>query len=200
MWQRLGAILVLTISAQAAAADEPPRIVTSFGYQSLTYQLDLAPLPANAVCIAFCSFPRAQGTDSDHGWFADVAVGVSNNVALVGKAGGTYASDGGFLTNANPNYSSSSTHQFLAGVRVTTRPHERVHPFAHVLVGRAMASITGAPGSVSRSAGTLNVGGGLDLMFNAVAGVRIGGDWVHFSFEGLPADIASFSAGFVLAR
>jgi hypothetical protein len=199
-WLRVVLFVMMSLSAQAALAQDEPRITSSFGYQSLTYRLDLSPLPPNAVCIAFCSYPRAQGTDSDHGWYADLAIGLNKNIAVVGKGGGTYSSDGGFLTNANPNYASSSIHQVLGGVRFTGRTNEHVKVFAHALGGRAMASITRTNQTDSTSAAVLNAGGGLDLMFNRNAGVRIGADYARFSFEGLPSDTASFSAGIVFAK
>lgn len=70
----------------------------SIGYQSLTYSLGETGL--YQVCVSgLCVSGPLHATDSDHGWYAEFWRHVHANLAVVGRASGVYARDGGFFTS-----------------------------------------------------------------------------------------------------
>ena len=192
---------VLVIAVTQSAWAQQPSIRLSAGYASLTYvtsTFDVIYICVRGPCIGGPG--KAHATDSDHGWYVDVAGGVGRHFAIVGKTAATYANDGGYFTNANPAFSGSSTYQFLGGGRFQGGFSSKFLAFGHLLGGRARSMVNIGGTSETATGNVLNAGGGLDLMFSNRVGFRAGIDYVRFFIEGISDDTASFTFGIVFAK
>ena len=200
IWCLLLAVTAVCVSAPSAFAQTGNRTTLSGGYQSLTYVTGTSDAIWRVCINGSCHLEDGpvHATDSDHGWFADFSRNVAPRVALVAKAIGTYAANGGYFTNADSTFTRSSTHQLLGGVRVSFPGSRRFLPFAHALTGGVRASISERRGAASATGRVFETGGGFDVMVSDRMGLRFGGDYVRFSLDGFSDDTASFSTGVIL--
>ena len=133
------------------------------------------------------------------------------------EAGGNYksisesATFGGIAASASVDL---RVHEFMGGVRYSSRANPTVVPFGQFLIGAingsakvtASGSVTGSPGfSFSGEAsGTdiaLQAGGGMQLRLTDTFGIRVGADYLHILADEGGVNAFRFAAGVVaLAR
>ena len=204
--------LLLTVAALGAplsAAAQTPRIEVSGGYQFLNVSADLESFDTGNIPV------RNVDQSLPAGWYVDLAGNLNRYLGVVFAAGGNYksiaesVSFGGFAASASVDL---KVHEFMGGVRYSSRANPTVVPFGQFLVGAidgsakvtASGSVPGSPGfSFSDEAsGTdmaLQAGGGMQLRLTDTIGVRVGADYIRiFSVEGVNA--FRFGAGVVFAR
>jgi opacity protein-like surface antigen len=130
------------------------------------------------------------------GWYADVAVNVTDAIALVGDVSGAYKSfeetftTGGIRFDATANL---KIHTFMGGVRFNARPNPRVTPFAQALFGLARAdarveatsTVAGFNFDESESENefAIEAGGGVNLRLTDAIGVRAYGSYIRIGAE-----------------
>ena len=103
-----------------------------------------------------------------NGWNASITGNLNNWFGVTADFSGAYKNGG-------------KLHTAMAGPVFSYRKSERVTPFAHVLVGGAVAS----GGGISENGFAMAVGGGLDVNLNKrVAWRLIQGDWLLFRAGG----------------
>jgi opacity protein-like surface antigen len=202
-------LAVAALGAALPAAAQTPRVEVSGGYQFLNVSADLDSIDTGDVPV------RDVDQSLPTGWYVDLAGNLNRHLGIVFAAGGNYksitesASFGGIAASASVDL---SVHEFMGGVRYSSRANPTVVPFGQFLVGAingsakvtASASITGSPGfSFSEEAsGTdmaLQAGGGMQVRLTDRFGVRVGADYMWIlADEGVNA--FRFGAGFVLTR
>jgi opacity protein-like surface antigen len=202
-------LTVAALGAPLAAAAQTPRIEVSGGYQFLNVSADLESFDTGNIPI------RNVDQSLPAGWYVDLAGNLNRYLGVVFAAGGNYksitesVSFGGLAASASVDL---KVHEFMGGVRFSSRANPTVVPFGHFLVGAingsakvtASASVAGSPGfSISDEAsGTdiaLQAGGGMQVRLGDNVGVRVGADYIRiFSVEGVNA--FRFAAGVVFAR
>ena len=204
--------LLLTVAALGAAlpaAAQTPRIELSGGYQFLNVSADLESIDTSDVPV------RNVDQSLPAGWYVDFAGNLNRHLGLVFATGGNYksitesATFGGLAASASVHL---RVHEFMGGVRFSSRANPTVVPFGQFLVGAitgsakltASGSVVGSPGfSFSREAsGTdiaLQAGGGMQVRLADKFAVRVGADYIRIlAVEGVNA--FRFGAGVVLAR
>ena len=204
--------LLLTVAALGAAlpaAAQTPSIEVSGGYQFLNISADLESFDTGDIPV------RNVDQSLPAGWYVDLAGNLNKYLGVVFAAGGNYKSIAESVTFGGLSASASvdlRVHEFMGGVRFSSRANPTVVPFGHFLVGAingsakvtASASVAGSPGfSISDEAsGTdiaLQAGGGMQVRLGDNVGVRVGADYIRiFSVEGVNA--FRFAAGVVFAR
>ena len=103
-----------------------------------------------------------------NGWNASIAGNVNSWFGVAADFSGAYKYGGKF-------------HTAMAGPVFSYRKSERVTPFAHVLLGGAVAS----GGGISENGFAMAVGGGLDVNLNKHVALRlVQGDWLMFRAGG----------------
>ncbi len=204
--------LLLTVAALGAplsAAAQTPRFEVSGGYQFLNISADLEGIDTGDIPV------RNVDQSLPAGWYVDIAGNLSRHFGVVFAAGGNYksitesASFGGLAASASFDL---RVHEFMGGVRYSSRAHRTVVPFGHFLVGaiNASAKVT-ASGSVAGSPGfsfsdeasgtdvALQAGGGMQLRIANNFGVRVGADYIRvLAVEGVNA--FRLGAGVVFSR
>jgi opacity protein-like surface antigen len=159
----------------------------------------------------FVNVVPANGADNQTfpgGWFVDFSGNITRPVAVVAEIGGSYTALSTTESHGNTTATYSidlRVHEFMAGVRVSSRGHSAVTPFGQVLVGAAeltavgstWASIEGpppySPGSESRTYFAFQAGGGINVGMTKTVSVRVGADYLRvFSNDYLPADLNVF--------
>jgi opacity protein-like surface antigen len=205
--------LLLTVAVMAAAlplAAQTPRIEVSGGYQFLNVSADLESIDTGDLPVR--DVDQALPT----GWFIDLAGNLNRHLGVVFEAGGNYKSISESATFAGIAASATvdlRVHEFMGGVRYSSRANPTVVPFGQFLVGAvngsakatASGSIPGYPGfSFSGEAsGTdmaLQTGGGMQLRLTDRFGVRVGADYIRILADEGGVNAFRFAAGVVLAR
>lgn len=177
----LGGLLLLALPV-SSAAQGTPRAEFSAGWRLL----------------------HAMGVDDEPGetfpvgWYADIAVNVTDAIALVGDVAGAYKtveesiSEGGIRFEASAGV---KIHTFMGGVRFSARPNPRVTPFAQVLFGVARGDVnveasgtfagqtTSFNESESDNEFALEAGGGVNLRLTDAIGVRAYGSYIRIGTE-----------------
>lgn len=146
------AVMLTTIFAAPALAQDDSRVDVSAGYASL-HAYD-----------GGATFPR--------GWFGSVGADVAGPLAAIGDVSGSYKSMGGLDIRIGVRI-----HTFMGGPRVQWRSH-RVAPYAQMLFGVARsASIFTVPEetlSDVRHHFAMAPGGGVDVQLSNRVAARVG--------------------------
>jgi opacity protein-like surface antigen len=150
-------ILAAGLTAKSAAAQETPRVEISGGYSYVRANLNTP----NGCCFNMHGGSGSVAFNLNR-WFGAVAeVGVYHSGNVLGS--------GADLTVVN----------YLFGPRLSYRKHERLTPFAHVLLGGGHAGgtlytgTTTAPGPGPNNAFVMAAGGGLDVKVSPHVAVRV---------------------------
>jgi hypothetical protein len=201
MKRRLACLLagaVLTFSSSALAQDTS-RIEFSGGgrYYHATLQSLVDP------------FQLEQPNDFPEGWYADVAINLSEKFAIVGEAGGNYHRDE--FSNPGSFISTDESveirfHTFMGGVRVRAPQLAWFVPFGQVVFGgerdtstyvRTVTIRNGPPSQNRQETDTSNPVLGLDSGVSIMAGpigVRVSAGYVRF-FRHADADALRVNLG-----
>lgn len=124
------------------------------------------------------------------GWYIDLAGNLTRVFAIVGQVGGNYRS-----RDLLGNQLRFSMHEFMGGVRASSRANTRVVPFGHALVGPVRANLSLLGESVSVKKLALQFGGGVNWRLTQRIGIRVGGDYLRI-FNGQEGrDIGDLSGG-----
>ena len=118
------------------------------------------------------SYLRADRGDNGinlNGWNAAVAGNINKWFGVVGDFSGHYGS----IDLAPTVKLDVNSHLFLAGPRFSCRKHERVTPFAHVLLGGARDEFSAQGLSESSIAFAAAMGGGLDVKVSDRVALRL---------------------------
>jgi hypothetical protein len=151
------ALLVLGLVAIPAAAQETPKVEVSGGYSYVRANL----ITPNGCC------------PNMHGGIGSAAFNANRWVGVVGEIGVYHT---GNVVNTGLDLTVVS---YLFGPRLSYRKHERLTPFAHVLLGGGHAGGTlysgksGSPGLGPNNAFAIAAGGGLDVKVSSHAAVRV---------------------------
>jgi opacity protein-like surface antigen len=204
---------LLTVAALGVAlpvAAQTPRVEVSGGYQFLNVSADLESIDTGDLPV------RDVDQSLPTGWYIDLAGNLNRHFGVVFEAGGNYksisesATFGGIAASASVDL---KVHEFMGGVRYSSRANPTVVPFGQFLIGAingsakvtASGSVTGSPGfSFSGEAsGTdiaLQAGGGMQLLLTDKFGIRVGADYLHILADEGGVNAFRFAAGVVLAR
>jgi len=205
--------LLLTVAALGAAlpaAAQTPRIEVSGGYQFLNVSADLESIDTGDVPV------RNVDQSLPAGWYVDLAGNLNRHLGVVFATGGNYksitesATFGGLAASASVDL---RVHEFMGGVRYSSRANPTVVPFGQFLVGAingsakvtASGSVVGSPGFAfsGEASGTdiaLQAGGGMQLRLAHKFGVRVGADYIRILADEGGVNAFRFGAGVVLAR
>lgn len=175
----LGGLLLLALPV-SSAAQGAPRAEFSAGWRLLQAM----------------DFDGETDETFPAGWYADIAVNVTDVVGLVGDVGGAYKSFeesvtmGGIRVDATADL---KIHTFMGGVRFNARRNPRVTPFGQVLFGLARADAkvevtsTGQgfdfDESDSENEFAIEAGGGVNLRLTDAIGVRAYGSYIRIGTE-----------------
>ena len=189
----LGVCLSLVGVVTPAAAQTTPKAEVSGGYQLLN-------LSSGGESESFTK-----------GWYADVAGNLNPTWGIVVEVGGDYKSQTESVTVGRATATATADiklHEFMGGVRVTSRKNPTVAPFAQVLVGAmngsASFSVTSGVGGVNlfsasgADSGTnfaLQLGGGVTIGPSNKVGVRVGADYLRVFAQDEGANVFRFGAG-----
>jgi hypothetical protein len=203
-------LTVAVIGAALPASAQTPRVEVSGGYQFLNVSADLGSIDTGDVPV------RDVDQSLPTGWYIDLAGNLNRHLGVVFEAGGNYKSISESATFGGIGASASvdlRVHEFMGGVRYSSRTNPTVIPFGQFLVGAvngsakvtASGSIAGSPGfSFSGEAsGTdmaLQAGGGMQLRLSDAFGVRVGADYIRILADEGGVNAFRFAAGVVLAR
>ena len=202
-------VTMATLGAAFPAAAQTPRVEISGGYQFLNVSADLESINTGDLPV------RDVDQSLPTGWYIDLAGNLNRHLGVVFEAGGNYksisesATLGGIAASASVDL---RVHEFMGGIRYSSRANPTVVPFGQFLVGAingsakvtASGSFAGSPGfSFSGEAsGTdlaFQAGGGMQLRLTDTFGVRVGADYIRIlADEGVNA--FRFGAGVVLTR
>ena len=164
-------VFVLGCFAAPASAQDAP-VELSGGYQLITLE------------------PGHDTQTLRTGWYLDVAGNLSRMFAVVGEVGGNYRSKdllGGELR--------LSVHEFMGGIRASSRAKTAVVPFGHALAGAVRANLSSQGDGVSVTKFALQFGGGVNLTLTPRIGIRVGADYLRI-FNGQEGrDIGDLSGG-----
>ena len=165
------------VAAGPASAQTTPTVQVSAGYQFLTLSFD------------------GDGESLGKGWYGEVAGNVTPMFSAVFEVSGNYKSVSESLTinGVTSTFDADfSVHQFLGGVRVSSRRNPSMVPFGQVLFGGVNGSVEGS-GSASVGGSELfsfseddsstefamQIAGGLDLRVTDKAGIRVGAGYTR---------------------
>lgn len=124
------------------------------------------------------------------GWYVDLGWNLTPVFAIVGQVGGNYRS-----RDLLGNELRFSMHEFMGGIRASSRANTGVVPFGHALVGPVRASLRFMDERVSVTKLALQVGGGADWRLTQRFGIRVGADYLRI-FNGQEGrDIGDLSGG-----
>lgn len=163
--------LVLGRCVAAASAQEAP-VEVSGGYQLVSLE------------------PGHDTQTLRTGWYVDLGWNLTRVFAIVGQVGGNYRS-----RDLLDNELRFSMHEFMGGLRVSSRATPRVVPFGHALVGPVRASLGFAGESVSVTKFAVQVGGGVNWSLTPRFGIRVGADYLRIFNEQEGRDIGDLSGG-----
>ena len=124
------------------------------------------------------------------GWYVDLGWNLTRVFAIVGQVGGNYRNRD--LLDDELRF---SLHEFLGGIRVSSRATPKVVPFGHALVGPVHASLSFAGEGVSVTKFAVQLGGGLNWNLTPRFGIRVGADYLRI-FNGQEGrDIGDLTGG-----
>ena len=124
------------------------------------------------------------------GWYVDLGWNLTRVFAIVGQVGGNYRSRD--LLDDELRF---SLHEFMGGLRVSSRARPRVVPFGQALAGPVRASLGFAGESVSVTKFAVQVGGGLNWALTPRFGIRVGADYLRIFNDQEGRDIGDLSGG-----
>jgi opacity protein-like surface antigen len=165
----------------SSAAQDAPRVEVSAGWRLLISLEEL-------IREFDGAFPA--------GWYGDIAINVTDTIAVVGDVAGVYKTFDESTARTfglNPDVTADvRLHTLMGGVRVSNRQNPRVVPFAQVLFGVARGSVSiegtttvfGRPAVVnlseqSPSKFAFDVGAGVNLNVTDAVGIRISGSYIR---------------------
>jgi len=199
--RRLGVLVlgIVLITARSASAQDTSRGEVSGGwrYYHLTLDGETSPVPTR---------------NPPKGWYADAAVNLLPMLAIVGEAGGSYASN--HFSSAGNGISVAITtdlklHTFMGGVRLRAPVVPRFVPFGQVLFGvlhdagatenvtTVLQRTTQSRRETSSNNPSLALDGGATIAFGAI-GVRAAAGYARFfgaEREGIDVEAFRFSLG-----
>lgn len=185
----LAALIVLTGAAPAAA--QSANYAIAGGYQ----------------------FLRHDGETLTRGGFGEFEFHIDGPVSLLGHGGSStdaIRTEEIFGTTRVRVEGSLTVTSYLTGVRFAARRDSRVSPFVDLLAGYVHGSASGtatttasgrsfsATESASSTEVGLQVGGGLNVFFNAKAGLQVTVAYVGIAFEDGVSNSLRFGAGAVV--
>ena len=177
----LGGLLLLALPV-SSAAQGTPRAEFSAGWR-LLHAMGVDDEPGETIPV---------------GWYADIAVNLTDAIALVGDVGGAYKTyeesitEGGIRAEASVDV---RMHTLMGGVRFNTRPNPRITPFAQVLAGYARGDVKLEASSTfggqtidfdeseSTNEFALEAGGGVNVRLTDAIGVRAYGSYIRIGTE-----------------
>jgi opacity protein-like surface antigen len=170
-WLVVCAVCVgVTGFARPAAAQDVPKVEVSGGWN---YQ-------------AMKSNDDEDWTHFSKGWYADVAVAVTNMWSAVGQVAGDYKT----ITDLGAGGSiDASLHSYLFGVRASGRGNAKATPYAQILFGATRFHLSGTGFDAKENMFTYQVGGGVNVKVNDSVGARVSADYVR-AMPGDNSDIA----------
>ena len=124
------------------------------------------------------------------GWYADLGWNLTPVFAIVGQVGGNYRN-----RDVLGNELRFSMHEFMGGIRASSRAHTAIVPFGHALVGPVRASLGFAGESVSVTKFAVQVGGGVNWSLTQRFGIRVGADYLRIFNDQEGRDIGDLSGG-----
>jgi opacity protein-like surface antigen len=180
----VGAALVVLGLAQPAAAQRMTKGEFSAGYQLLTLSSE------------------GESETFSKGWYVDVVGNLTEMIGIVGEVGGSYKSITETLGTATAT-ADFKIHEFMGGIRATSRTSPAVAPFGQVLFGIMNGSFgvsASAPGqsfstSDSGSNFAMQLGGGVNIGLTEKVGIRVGADYIRIFEEGGGANAFRVVAG-----
>jgi hypothetical protein len=165
----------------AAAAQDVPRVEVSAGWRLL--------MPTQELIREFDDrFPL--------GWYGDVAITLTDTIAIVGDFAGSYKTIDRSYT-ISPAVATEvdvdlRLYSFMGGVRFSNRRNVRIVPYGQVLIGVTPGSIRGTSTTTAfgrsttvnlseETAGklTFDIGAGMTLNVIDAAGIRISGSYLQ---------------------
>ena len=169
------------VGAAIPAVAQTPTAELSGGYQFLRFS--------------------SEGEESESlpgGWYADVAFNLNEMIGIVGEVGGNYKSDSLFGVTVD-----QKVHEFMGGVRVSSRRNPMVVPFGQFLVGGANYSASGGADiedltisiSDSETNFAIQAGGGVNVRLTDRVGARVGADYLRAFHEVSDTNIFRFVVG-----
>jgi hypothetical protein len=169
------------VAAGPASAQTPPPVQVSGGYQFLHLSGD------------------GEGESLGKGWYGEVAGNLTPMFSAVFEIGGSYKSIDESLTIGGVTSTFSldiNVHQFLGGIRASSRRNPSIVSFGQVLVGAVKFSADGgvsASGAGSEpisfsSSGSftefgLQIAGGADFHLTDRAGLRLGAGYTRIFLD-----------------
>ena len=163
--------LILGRCVAAASAQEAP-VELSGGYQLVSLE------------------PGHDTQTLRTGWYADLGWNLSPVFAIVGQVGGNYRS-----REVLGDELRFSMHEFMGGIRASSRANSTVVPFGHALVGPVRASLRFAGEGVSVTKFAVQVGGGVNLSLTQRFGIRVGADYLRIFNDQEGRDIGDLTGG-----
>lgn len=164
-------VLVLGRFVAPASAQEAP-VELSGGYQLISLE------------------PGHDTQTLRTGWHLDLAGNLSRVFAIVGQVGGNYRSRAPLRNELR-----FSMHEFMGGIRASSRANTRVVPFGQALVGPVRANLSFQGDGVSVTKLALQFGGGVNSRLTQRIGIRVGADYLRI-FNGQEGrDIGDLSGG-----
>ena len=164
-------VLVLGRFVAPAAAQEAP-VELSGGYQLVSLE------------------PGEDAQTLRTGWYVDVAGNLTRVFAVVGQVGGNYRSRGALGSDLR-----FSLHEFMGGIRASSRANTTVVPFGQVLAGPVRASLSFMGDGVSVTKFALQFGGGVNVRLTQRIGIRVGADYLRIFNDQEGRDIGDLSGG-----
>ena len=184
---KLLVVLACVLSSGIAFSQTAPSVQVFGGLSYLTFD---------------CGLIGCVGTNHGtlQGWNTQVTGFFNRYVGLTGDVGGYYRS-----VNVGPpgfNYQDPvSQYTFLFGPTLRVQPrHRGPFLFTHALFGADRSTDTPVPLAPQRTntAWALATGGGFDVNFTKLIGMRLGFDWVRTNNYSQPQNQIRFSTGIVL--
>ena len=167
----LALIVVLGLYVASASAQEAP-VELSGGYQLISLE------------------PGHDTQTLRIGWYVDVAGNLNRVFGIVGQVGGNYRS-----TDVLGNDVRFTVHEFMGGIRASSRANSRLVPFAQALAGPVRASLSFQGQAVSVTKFALQFGGGVNWRPTQRIGIRIGADYLRIFNDQEGRDIGDLSGG-----
>ena len=169
---RVSLMLALVLGRCVAASAQEAPVELSGGYQLVSLE------------------PGHDTQTLRTGWYVDLGWNLTRVFAIVGQVGGNYRS-----RDVLGDELRFSLHEFMGGIRASSRANTTVVPFGHALVGPAHASLRFAGEGVSVTKFAIQVGGGVNWSLTQRFGIRVGADYLRI-FNGQEGrDIGDLTGG-----
>lgn len=164
-------VLVLGGFVAPAWAQQPP-VEISGGYQLISLE------------------PGHDTQTLPRGWYIDLARNLTSTFAIVGQVGGNYRNRE--LLGSELRF---RMHEFMGGIRASSRASSTVVPFGHVLAGAVHAKLSDEDHGVSVTKPAIQFGGGVNLTVTRRVGVRVGADYLRIFNQQEGRDIGDLTGG-----